>query len=65
MGKSYPSDVLGREICIGDLKGHANGERQVGEVQIGGWASSTGQCTRRQRSALLRSPTRTCAEAGD
>jgi putative transposase len=29
------------------------------------WASSTGQCTRRQRSALLRSPTRTCAEAGD
>ena len=36
MGKSYPSDVLGREICIGDLKGHANGERQVGEIQIGG-----------------------------
>ena len=28
-------------------------------------ASSTGQCTRRQRSALLRSPTRTCAEVGD
>ena len=41
MGKSYPSDVLGREICIGDLKGHANGERQVGEVQIGGRVRAT------------------------
>ena len=26
------------------------------------WASSTGQCTQWQRSALLRSPTRACAE---
>ena len=36
-------------------------DRVLGE----GSASSTGQCTRRQRSALLRSPTRTCAEVGD
>jgi hypothetical protein len=41
MGEGYSSDVLAREIRIGDLKGHANGERQVGEVQIGGRVRAT------------------------
>jgi hypothetical protein len=36
MSKSDPPDRLGGQVCVRDLKGHPDGEREVGEVEVGG-----------------------------
>ena len=36
VGESDPSDGLGRQIGVGNLKRHSDGQRQVGEIQIRG-----------------------------